>query len=444
MPAELALADQGLARSAALARRLLPAAALAVSRIGAVGLQLLGQIAVGALAGPAGLGVLQLFNSWSCVAGEVAARGLPTRALREVSVAYAGGNATAVRGAVADACKRILHGWWPSAFLALLLAGLLALPALRPLTGDYLPLAVAVIICAPLFALARLFAEALKGSDAPVLAVSLETMVPPAVLLAACLFSWVSGRDVHTGTLLLAGLAGFGLNALLMYHYLQQRLDSQTAARPAAATAPENLGDTRALWANGVLNIAFLHLPFFLLPLFADTAEIGVYSVAHKLVNIITTLLILMAAVFGPAFARAAARNDNPGLRQLLRRSQVLSSAIYLPLALLLLLGNGGLAGVFNLPPASLAPYLFILAAGQLVNAATGLSGVLLTLTGAATLELRTLIGALLATLVLSPAVGYFAGPLGLACLFSAVIAGKNLASFFVAHRYLTHREHEQ
>ena len=66
---------------------------LAASRGGAILAQFAAQLAVGTLAGASGLGVLQLFTSWTCIAGEVLGLGLPTRAMRQVSVAYAAGQA---------------------------------------------------------------------------------------------------------------------------------------------------------------------------------------------------------------------------------------------------------------------------------------------------------------------------------------------------------------
>ena len=56
--------------------RLRPALVLIASRCVAVPLQMASQVAVGALAGPAGLGVLQLFTSWTCFVGEMLAQGL--------------------------------------------------------------------------------------------------------------------------------------------------------------------------------------------------------------------------------------------------------------------------------------------------------------------------------------------------------------------------------
>jgi O-antigen/teichoic acid export membrane protein len=191
------------------------------------------------------------------------------------------------------------------------------------------------------------------------------------------------------------------------------------------------------LWANSILSIAFLHLPFLVLPWYADPAEIGIYAVAFKLVSIITTLLMLLAAVFGPAFAREAATGDAAAVRVLLRRTQWISTVIFLPFMSVLLLAAGPLATLFSLTDGVLLPYLAVLAVGHFVNAATGLSGVLLNMVGEARLELKTLVGSLLFALALAPLVGPLHGAMGLACLFSAALAAKNLASYGLASHFL-------
>ena len=205
---------------------------------------------------------------------------------------------------------------------------------------------------------------------------------------------------------------------------------------------PRDHNDLRSLWAISVLSIALLHLPFLLLPLYADMAQVGVYAVAHKLINVSTTLLLLQAAVFGPAFARAAAAAHSIALQRLLRRTQLISTMIYLPVAGGLLLASDPLAVLFNLQPSALRPYLLILAVGHLINAATGLSGVLLNMAGAAAIELRALACATLFTILLTPLVGPAYGALGLTCLFSGTVAIKNLLSYTAARRYLQQREY--
>jgi O-antigen/teichoic acid export membrane protein len=244
--------------------------------------------------------------------------------------------------------------------------------------------------------------------------------------------------------LLAAALAGYLAAPAALALLIRRRLaDTGNCPRSRDTRVAEPSGDLNILWANSLLSVAFLHLPFVVLPLFASTAEVGVYAVANKLMGIVTMLLLLLAAVFGPAFARdAAAAGD--ALRQLLRRSQLLSGVIYLPLGSCLVLGSPLLAQVFSVPAGDLQLLLLVLGAGHLVNALTGLSGVMLTMVGAARLELCATGAVFAAAAAASPLVGGVWGYPGLAVLFSAAIAARNLLSYALALHHLHHRENRE
>ncbi len=417
-------------------KRWLPAAAMAASRGAAVVLQFAMQVAVGALAGPAGLGLLQLFSSWTSIAGECLALGLPARSLRRVAVQWQQGEdrgAATLRAAALQILCASVAVWLLCTAAIALLWWLGLTPA-----ADVGQVLLAVLLAAPLFALLRLGAEGLKACDSPLGAITLENLVAPGVIMVVCVVYWWRGEVLDGTALLLAGLAGIAVALFSVWRALQRRINLRCATQSREGGDRFELG---ALWANGVLTILFVQLPFVLLPWVATAEAIGEFAVAHKLVNVVTTLLILMAAVFGPAFARAAARGDARALRQLLYRTQQLSLLVFLPLAAGLLIFSEPLGALFSLPPASLSPLLLALVVGQLANAATGLPGVLLNMSGAAGRELRSLLLALATALVLSPWAGAALGALGIAWTFSAALIVKNLVSYMAARRYLSRLE---
>jgi O-antigen/teichoic acid export membrane protein len=79
--------------------------------------------------------------------------------------------------------------------------------------------------------------------------------------------------------------------------------------------------------------------------------------------------------------------------------------------------------------------FLLILAAGHLVSALTGLSGMMLNMAGAARRELQSLLVAAALALIASPVVGSVFGAEGLAWLFSAALAAKSLISYGFARQ---------
>jgi O-antigen/teichoic acid export membrane protein len=436
---EAAISEPGARRQklSQFTRKFIPVLTLVASRGVAILAQFAAQLVVGTMAGAGALGALQLFTSWTCIAGEALGLGLPTRAMRLISVNYEQQQREQILQTLRESRRRILRLWLTLVLLAALPA-IFFVRAEDTSTGtEYSWLVIGAAIAAPLFSLLRLYAESLKATGAALAAVTLESLTSPLALLLVCAYCWLTGNLVVTFTLVIT----FGLSLALTPAALSHRLKLQLAGLPKSAPPTHDShalttvdrGDLFYLWGTGVLSIGFLHLPFIVMPLYVDTAQIGVFAVAHKLVNVITTLLLLLAAVYGPSFARYAAQGNSQALLGLLRRTQLISTAVFVPISLLLVALAEPLAGLFGEDFADLQIYLAILAAGHLINAATGLSGVLMNMAGAASKELSTLVIAMVAALAGSAWVGPEYGATGLAIVFSSSIALKNIASYLLA-----------
>jgi O-antigen/teichoic acid export membrane protein len=422
-------------------QKFLPLCALVASRGSAIAAQFATQLLVGALAGANGLGILQLIASWTCIAGEVLALGLPSRAMRQISVAYANQQGELIERVIRDSRRKIIWMWLSIVMVvAVPLAALMSVGMVNDWT-HYTGIFVATAITAPVFALLRLYSESLKSTGAALPAITIENLTSPLTLMLVCTACWLAGQPVVALTLVIAFTASVGVAHIALQAALRQQLKQMPRLMEpyghASATPVTPQGDLLYLWGSSVLSIAFLHLPFLIMPLYLDTAEIGVFAIAYKLINVITTLLLLLVAVFGPDFARYAARQDRAGLLGLLRRTQLISSAVFLPTALIVISLSQPLSKLFGEEFADLRIYLIVLAAGHLVNAATGLSGVLLNMAGAASRELATLMLALAVAVVGSVFIGPHYGATGLALVFSFSVAVKNLASYILARHLL-------
>lgn len=452
-------------------------ATLGLARIGGIAAQMGVQIAVGALAGASAIGALQLHMAWTSVVGEVLGRGEATRAMRDTAVIARHRAGAPIRRNLRRAFGHIasFSAILGAVALLLLAAGLGAAagaaggacPASStgPLAGfspgcflstDDTLLAVSVLAAAPLFAFTRVLAETLKALDKALLAVSVENAAVPLAILGACAaLAWLdAGARAVLNALLVAAVLGAGAATLLLLCAVRHEVlrdappqGPQGGARRAerAPLKHRALGEAGPLgpreplhfWLTGLLNIAFLQLPFLVMPWLVSVDDVGEFAVAHKLVNVITTLLILLAAVYSPRFARAAAAARFDEARRLLRETQYLSLALFTPVWVILLILADPLAWLFSLGERDLLPFLLILGAGQLINAATGLCGVMLNMSGAPQLETRILSICTLLTLVAAVGLGSARGALGIAAASAGGIALRNLASYAMALRHL-------
>ncbi len=411
-------------------------ATLGASRLAGVAAQMGVQIAVGTLAGAAGIGTLQVHMAWGTLLGEVVGAGEPTRAMRDTAV----NGARSVRTNLLRASRRIAA----FALLPLAVVTIYFLLAAIPSKDTSFALLLSVVVAAPLFALGRLFAETLKSLGGTLAAVTFENTALPLVILLGCAGAALGFYSLDSEAILVSAVAGTLACFLLLAHSLTRHLKS-TAEQQRGPVEKVATSGTEQLnfWLTGLLNIAFLQLPFLLLPWLVGAEDVGRYAVAHKLVNIITTLLILIAAVYGPRFARSV-RSDIDLARRQLRETQHISLALFAPAWVAMLMLSGFWETLFSVGHGTLGTLLLILGLGQLVNAATGLSGVLLTMGGAAHLETRLLLATIAGVTATAIPLGSIYGATGVASAAASGMALRNLAGYALAQRHLLKIKEQQ
>lgn len=411
--------------------------ALLCSRATGIVAQFAVQLVVGALAGAGGLGVLQLATSWTSIGGEFFGRGLPTVAMKQLSSHP--GSSQQRDAFLRSARREITRGWLK---LLPVMTVLAAICLFVPDQSHYGYLIASVAITAPLFSVLRLRAEALKALGKPLPAVSLENLTIPAVILILCIVCWSAGWMLEAAALVVANMLGVLLAMVLLRHRFSQTSQQHCESVNGASFTPQpDRLSQRHLWICGLLSILFVQSPFVLMPLFVTTQEIGVFSLAFKFINIITTLLILFAAVYAPRFARLAAIRDAKGLAATLRQTQLACLALFVPAAGCCIFLAEPLAALFGKEFVQLGTFLLILSGGHLVNAATGLCGVILNMAGAEKKEILALCCALAIAAIASLLVGPNYGAVGLAWVFSASIVVKNLLSYGFAKQLINQLE---
>ena len=403
-------------------------------------LQVLMQFAVAQVAGASGLGLMQLYQTWTCVLGETNALGLPTQTMKYASVS--------------PASKETLHRlirslkavfkFWLVAVLIFAFGSLLD----PEWTGFSLGVQLAFLWSILCFSILRISAEALKAAGASTAGIFAENLLMPFLMSLFCfvllgLYSGQKGPDrVSSDLLIIAASLFFTLAAAYSLGKSLYRISSKTKVGESLAVKQSKIfsTETRFFWGTAVLNIGFLNLPFLLMPYFGSLEEIGFFALAFKLINPISTILIMLSAYFGPQFARAAAGKvlsiqtamdmDRAELKKLLFQSQLVSLALYLPVLLPILLLSDWILPIFGPEFLAAKPFLFILAAAHLVNAVTGLSGNLLNMMGQGKREFQGAILffalATISGLLVGPSEGLF----GIAVVYSLAFAAKNIWSY--------------
>ena len=234
------------------------------------------------------------------------------------------------------------------------------------------------------FLVLRVIADALKGWGRVTVALALESYGVPVGVLAGIALGLILvgaesiGPRAAVGSHL-AALAGTA--ALLAWVW-------RRVSRGSGGVAIR-LRDRRLarFWGLGMLGGVTTNLPVVVAPLFAEAAGVGRFTVAFRLVGLVTMVLMTLAAWFGPRFAAAA--GDPKRLRWDLLSSQGLSLVVAAPALGVFLAVPGEVMALFGSDFRAGAGLLTILIMGQIVNAGTGLAGYLLQMAGHERAEFR-------------------------------------------------------
>jgi O-antigen/teichoic acid export membrane protein len=110
--------------------------------------------------------------------------------------------------------------------------------------------------------------------------------------------------------------------------------------------------------------------------------EAGKYSVAGQLASLAGYVIGPVASITAPLVAELHARQDKPGLRQLMRLVARINLGIILPMTLLVILGGPWLLHIFGPLYAQAYPVLVLLSLGMVSATVGGTASFLLTMTG--------------------------------------------------------------
>jgi O-antigen/teichoic acid export membrane protein len=409
-------------------------------------LQLSLTVILGRLLGAAGMGVYSLYTSWMMLFASIADLGMPNYVLRSVSV-LDGKNR---RQTAIDFTFRVIK--------VLLVSGLLitalvwAFSGLFDFSDDVFNtqwLMLIAVISAVAFMLIRILSEALKGIRQVNLALAAETALLPTgallVLGVLYLYNW----DITAQNYLVLHLVMLLATTFFMI-WMLLRFRPPEPDQAGQADQADQIGshdDTeqplllnRSLlpfWGAGLLNMWFMNMPIILLPQFATTEEIGVFAVAYRLIAFASIILVTLASLFAPKFARDFANNDADALKRGLRQSQLLSLMIFLPMLIVFTFFAEPVLSLFGDEFTAGKELLWILVVGQTLNAATGLVGFMMNMIHQEKQEFYIQLTTTIMLMLLIFVMGSQYGVTGVAIAYAMAIVIKNLTSLIFSLYHL-------
>lgn len=393
-------------------------------------LQFLTSLVLVRVLGAEGVGIYSVYLAWVMVISGGISLGAPTLALRRVSVLSEHNGAKISAFVVRLLVLCLMTG-------GLTLGGVVAFRdglAGRLLGEDvHSQLIVMVAVGAIIFTFMKVGSESLKGLGKVNQSIGFENILMPllVILLALCLM--ITPWSISSYEFVFAHLLIMVLVAVALLAYLGRHAGWQ---RPTREGLGVDLRELMPLWGNLMIAMLFLNLPMIMAPGFAGYDEVGIFSIAYKLIMITVNVLMVLASFFGPRFAKAYAANDAVELKKALNQSRIASMLLFLPVFILFLALPEWVMGLFGEAFRAGAGHLVVMVSGQLIYASTGLVGLFLIMTHRAELELKIAIVAIVIMAALIFVLGYFFGIDGVAWGFAAGLAFKNMLSLYFVFRH--------
>ena len=181
-------------------------------------------------------------------------------------------------------------------------------------------------------------------------------------------------------------------------------------------------------WLAGLASTGLIWVDIILLGLFVTSAEVGVYSVATRLVHLATFVMLPINAAFAPRIADLYHRGRNESLRRTYAVAAGWIIRLSLPAFVLLVVFPRDLLALFGAGFAVGATVTVVLAAGKLIDAATGPCGLMLNMSGRPALNVLDNVVALVINILLNLLLIPRYGIVGSAVAWAVSLAIVNLA----------------
>lgn len=354
---------------------------------GGTGLSLLGRVANGGLSFLYGIvvarlldiqsvGVLMLALAVIRIAEFVGRMGLELGTLHYVAILAGKADIAAVRGTVRNALRMVvMFGLALAGILAACATPMSALFGMPDLAGVIQILSVSLVPTS----LTMILLAALLGLKQFGYNTICERIVLPAANLVIC------------GALL---LAGFGILGASVAYVAAALLTLPLAARYFARSAPQASGvgapiaafELLRFSAPLVLVIILTQLLFWtdilMLGLLREASEVGIYSAAVRTAFAANMIVAAANQIFAPTISHLYHQGDLPHLQALFKTVSKWMFLATLPVVMILLLLSEEILRLFGPTFAAGKTALMILALTQLVDASTGASTFMLTMSG--------------------------------------------------------------
>jgi O-antigen/teichoic acid export membrane protein len=234
----------------------------------------------------------------------------------------------------------------------------------------------------PAFAGSMLYTEIARSGGQMGVAFIPSMIVRPALIGIGAVAIFAATGALSTNAALGASLGAGYVVLAVQYVLTRRRLDGPKAKPHPVAERREWFGVGISLLAAGAFTVTFMQVDIVIVGALRGPRDAGIYAAASKTASLVSFVILAVNAAAAPQFASLWALGRIADLQRLVSK---LATLIFWP-SFVISAGIAALSvpllGLFGSEFQEARPALLVLLVGQLVNAAAGSVGYLLTVTG--------------------------------------------------------------
>lgn len=267
--------------------------------------------------------------------------------------------------------------------IAIALSGILVAEGLHTLGLLSSPSAIVLgALLVPALAGSTLYTEFARAGNRVSVAFTPPLIVRPTLIAAGVVVLFIARGDLSTSAALGASLVAGYVVLAGQYALTRNLFDDPRTERDTVVELREWFGVGMTLLAASAFSITLMQVDIIIVGALRGSRDAGIYAAASKTAALVAFVIMAVNAAAAPQFASLWAMGKVEDLQRLVTK---LAGVIFWP-SLAISAGIAALSGpllaLFGPEFSEARPALLVLLVGQLVNAAAGSVGYLLTLTG--------------------------------------------------------------
>lgn len=259
----------------------------------------------------------------------------------------------------------------------------------------------------------------LRGLNKNVLSQVGEKVLKP-LLIALLFFAlFFSNKSISLENLIWITVAASFVALLATFFFLQKHISSKPNVKPDYHF-PKWIKSSAGFFLISMLYVLNSRIDIFILGLFRNNNEVGVYNIALKVSETAGFGLLVINFVIAPVIAKLFEGGDIVKLQSLITRSSTLVFLLSCPIVIGIAIFSEPIMDFFNVNILAGKEALVILCIGQLINIFVGSVGTLLTMSGSQKYSIYSLalgsVASILINLILVPVHGITGTAIATSC----------------------------